>query len=73
MTNKERQVKLDKIKYEASEEEHEDLSGKMFYCDFCAEANNNETCAATQEERESKCLCAKAYNRGKSNVKKRNV
>ena len=73
MTNKERQTELDIEKYLRSEFEQRDLSGKMPYCDFCAEVNNDNTCAATQEEREKNCLCAKAWNRRKKNAKKRNA
>lgn len=65
MTNKERQAQLDKIKYEESIIAQRDLSGKMFYCDMCDKTDSNFNCLVAQEERESGCLCAKAYNKGK--------
>lgn len=73
MTNKQRQKLLDKEKYLASEIKRKDLSGEMPYCNFCACVTNYQACTATQEQRESECLCAKAYDRGISDVKKRNA
>ena len=66
MTNKQRQRKLDEIKYLQSEIASEDLSGKMGWCNSCANQSKDNgycSCLATQQERESDCLCAKAYNR----------
>lgn len=65
MTNKQRQKELDEQKYLESETKRKDLSGDMPYCYYCACITSFETCVATQEERESKCLCAKAYNKMK--------
>lgn len=73
MNNKQRQTQLDKEKYFASEIKRKDLSGEMPYCDFCACVTNYGTCTASQAEREKDCLCAKAYNKGAKNVKKRNA
>lgn len=63
MTNKDRQKSLDKKKWIESEKKGEDMSGAMLYCDACNKQNRTYECTATQEERESQCLCAKAYNR----------
>lgn len=61
--NSVKQKQLDENKWLASELAKEDMSGAMFYCDACEKQRNGYVCGATQEERESKCLCAKAYNR----------
>lgn len=74
MTNKERQNQLDKRKWLESEEKGKDMSGWMKYCCYCDDCKLVQTfvdgkprillrCNATQEERETACLCAKAYNR----------
>lgn len=67
MTNEQRQKALDKSKWLASEVVGWDRSGAEMYCDYCDKQVVNTTrygtCTATQAERESKCLCAKAYNR----------
>ena len=70
MTNKQRQKSLDKKKWLESETWDMDCSGAMPYCDFCGKRYIDDhgeialtICDATQEERESECLCAKAYNR----------
>lgn len=66
MTNKQRQRKLDEIKYLQSEIACEDLSGKMSWCNFCenqSEDNGYCSCKITQQERECVNICAKAYNR----------
>lgn len=62
MKNSERQVALDVKKWVESEEKRCDCSGAMYYCGAC-ERQVEQTCGATQEERERGCLCAKAYNR----------
>lgn len=61
MTNKERQSKLDELKYCRSEKSGRDLSGSMEYCKFCANCVS-EKCSATQTDREKNLFCAKAYN-----------
>ena len=64
MFNCERQRILDKKKWIVSEDKKEDMSGKMNYCAYCYYRDLfEEYCTATQEERESQCLCATAYNR----------
>ena len=64
MTNKERQKSLDKKKWLLSERVNIDASGTMDYCSYCNKIDRSYFgCEATQEERESQCLCAKAYNR----------
>lgn len=72
MTNKQRQILLDREKYTASEQAQADLSGRMPYCDYYTNENPSG-CEYTQAEREQGCICAKAYNRGRENAKKRNV
>lgn len=72
MNNKQRQTRLDKEKYLASEQAQTDLSGKMPYCAACTNENPSG-CEYTQEQREQGCICAKAYNRGREYAKKRNV
>ena len=62
MTNRDLQEKLDKKTWEESAREFCDLSGAMEYCDFC-KAQNGQLCGASQSERESFALCAKAYNK----------
>lgn len=61
MTNQERQKSLDKKR------KREQL-GVMRYCCFCTKQNvviaiGGCWCGSYQEERETHCLCAKAYNR----------
>ena len=66
MTNKDRQRSLDKKKWLESQQQGFDMSGCMLYCEKCEYANHDTDygyCKASQEERESKTLCAKAYNR----------
>lgn len=66
MTNKERQKSLEKKKWLASERKCEDLSGKMPYCKRCYYHGLNYgdvVCLASQDKRETDCLCATAYNR----------
>ena len=72
MTNKQRQILLDREKYTASKQAQTDLSGKMPYCAACTNENPSG-CEYTQEQREQGCICAKAYNRGREYAKKRNV
>ena len=64
MNNIDRQKWCDKKKWILSEKNCEDISGEMEYCDYC-EFNGGifNKCTLTQKERESKCLCATAYNR----------
>lgn len=64
MKNIERQKSLDKKKWLESEKKGEDMSGAMDYCKECNRQHYYlEECQATQEERETACLCATAYNR----------
>ena len=70
MTNKERQKSLDKKKWFVSKEFEADMSGYMPWCVYCDKSEYFQRdlplqCCASQEERESKCLCATAYNRMK--------
>jgi hypothetical protein len=63
--NETKQKKLDEEKWIASEKANEDMSGAMYYCDYCEKQRSLFVCGSTQEEREQKALCAKAYNRSK--------
>lgn len=63
MKNKERQKRLDINKWLESEKQGEDMSGAMLYCDACEKQRNGYWCGCTQDERETQCLCATAYNR----------
>lgn len=63
MTNKERQARLDKKKWDVGVSWEQDPSGAMAYCDYCDRQVFLTTCQATQQEREALCLCAKAYNK----------
>lgn len=64
MTNKERQKRLDEKKWLASERKGFDMSAWMEWCEHCDKKTGMfGTCSATQEERETACLCATAYNR----------
>lgn len=63
MTNKDRQRSLDRKKWLASEKLKSDMSGEMPYCDFCEHQTELLWCLCNQEQRESNCLCATAYNR----------
>jgi hypothetical protein len=71
-TNKERQKSLDKKKWLKSEKKGMDMSGEMLHCPYCEKRTPRDWqsdgflrhgCTATQEERETACLCATAYNR----------
>lgn len=64
--NIERQRSLDRKKWVQSEKQGKDLSGARDYCECCKYQINTcyaIGCSASQEEREAKSLCAKAYNR----------
>jgi hypothetical protein len=61
--NIERQKILDEEKWLLSEQECCDKSGEMKHCFYCLYQNTYLMCQANQEERESGCLCAKAYNK----------
>ena len=68
MTNIARQKSLDKNKWWQSQAQGFDMSGCMLYCEKCEYADHSHptmqgNCKATQEERVSNSLCAKAYNR----------
>lgn len=63
MTNKERQKSLDKKKWLESQTKNLDCNGIMFYCVKCQYRSKEFVCLASQEKRETLCLCAKAYNR----------
>lgn len=62
LTNKDRQKELDFIKWNLSQVQKKDLSGKMEYCNFCS-MKTQAGCKATQEQRELESLCAKANNK----------
>ena len=64
----ETQKRLDKKKWLESEKQGYDMSGCMLYCEKCQFADHsNKTesgnCYATQDQRETDSLCAKAYNK----------
>ena len=65
MTNSEQQKRLDRKKWKESVENLTDMSGKMDYCDYCQHQayDSDYHCEVTQAEKETKSLCAKAYNR----------
>lgn len=64
MTNKERQLSLDKKKWNISQVCSKDMSGKMEYCYSCVfRDSNNNTCKQPQADREKLCSCAVAYNK----------
>lgn len=68
MTNKGRQAKLDRERWLESKNQGYDMSGCMLYCEKCEYADHtpptmNGKCYKTQEDRESGCLCAKAYDK----------
>lgn len=62
MTNKERQIQLDKRKYLASELYQRDLSGEMSYCAYCSFRLDGK-CTKSQYDKEALSLCAIAYNK----------
>lgn len=66
MKNIERQNKLDEEKWLVSEAKKCDQSGKIYWCFLC-DYKCGVGCKASQAERDSKCLCATAYNRYKRN------
>jgi hypothetical protein len=71
LTLKQRQQKLDLEKWLESEKQEFDMSGFMIYCECCSNRGGlHGECQATQEERESQCLCAKAYNKRQKENKK---
>lgn len=71
MKNIERQRSLDKKKWNESFKQKYDLSGYMPYCHYCEKQSPyGGVCRANQIQRESECLCARAYNRQvKANAK----
>lgn len=62
LNNQDKQKQLDFIKWNKSQMEKQDLSGKMDYCVNCKYKSING-CTASQEEREAGNLCAKAFNK----------
>lgn len=64
MTNKERQVRLDKKKWRLSQVCGKDMSGLMIYCYSCVfRESNNNSCRQSQADRENLGSCAVAYNK----------
>lgn len=63
MNNKDRQKWCDTTKWQISNANSCDMSGKMYWCSGCEKSTDFCDCLATQIEREEKSLCAKAYNR----------
>lgn len=72
MTNKERQGKLDAIKWLKSQEKNSDQTGCMDYCGYCDKQSRAYNCNLTQEERENSYACATAYNRMKQLERRKN-
>ena len=62
MNNIERQKWCNEQKWYVSEAKGKDQSGKMYWCFLC-DYKCGVGCKASQDERDSKCLCATAYNR----------
>lgn len=62
LTNKDRQAELDFMKWNISQIEKQDMSGKMEYCNSC-QYQDNGTCTKSQEEKVEQSLCAKAFNK----------
>lgn len=63
MTNKQRQVRLNEIKWNESLQEHMDKSGKMPWCEHCTKKGQDGYCSITHDERDRDSVCATAYNR----------
>ena len=63
MTNKERQVKLDKKKWQISQICGKDMSGRMEYCYYCTFQSQTKTCSQLQADKEELSSCAVAYNK----------
>ena len=59
---KDRQEILDKEKWEESQTQGRDMSGEMEYCNYCSEHIFGTFCRHNQKERETKFLCARAWN-----------
>ena len=75
ISNKNRQKLLDLEKWVESKKQGFDMSGCMLYCEKCEFADHshpteNGKCYATQEQRETDSLCAKAYNKMQKTNKK---
>lgn len=68
ISNKAKQQELDRMKWNLSQIEQKDLSGKMDYCNYCPQQFDGCVCNIGQHVREQECLCAKAFNR-KNNIK----
>lgn len=62
MTNDYLQSRLDKMEYRASEEALQDMSGSMYYCDYCDHKNYTK-CDVNHADRIKHNYCATAYNR----------
>ena len=63
LSNKDKQIELDFLKWNKSQLEKKDLSGQMGYCEKCPRKQLDGSCNASQEEREQGSLCAKAFNK----------
>lgn len=59
-TNKQIQIWLDKCKYSESKHKNYDMSGSMYYCNYC-EHGSNHKCAIEHDTRVETSSCAKAY------------
>lgn len=57
------QKQLDEHKYYVSEINGYDMSGKMNYCFYCKNKDENCICKLNQEERVKKTICAKEYRK----------
>ena len=59
------QKELDFKKWNISQIEKQDMSGRMEYCGYCPYQLNGLSCKAEQSERETKTLCAVAFRNKK--------
>ncbi len=67
MKNTDLQNALDTMKWLASEEIGNDMSGEMVYCPYCSMCDDDGNCGQPHEQRVKNNYCAKAYNKMKKN------
>ena len=63
MTKAEKQKRLDQKKWKISQICGKDMSGKMEYCFYCTFQGKEYICTQKQNDRETLCSCAIAYEK----------
>ena len=66
---KSKQKELDRLKWQQSLKQHENMSGKMPYCYYC-EFQSDYKCLMSQYTMETQYTCVKAYSKMQQSLTK---